>query len=48
VPGIGPQRRKNLLRHFGSVAVIKEASPEELACVKGMNKNLARKIKEYL
>ena len=48
VPGIGPQRRKNLLRHFGSVAVIKEASPQELASVKGMNKNLALKIKEYL
>jgi len=48
VPGIGPQRRRNLLRHFGSVAAIKEASAEELAQAKGMNENLARKIKEYL
>ncbi len=48
VPGIGPQKRKNLLRQFGSVAGIKEASEEELAAAKGMNENLARKIKEYL
>jgi excinuclease ABC subunit C len=48
VPGIGPKRRRMLLREFGSVEGIRRASEEELARAKGMNKNLARKIKEYL
>ena len=48
VPGIGPQRKRSLLRHFGSVQAIKEASLEELAATSGMNLSLARKIKEYL
>ncbi|GER67057.1 UvrABC system protein C [Weizmannia acidilactici] len=29
IPGIGPKRKKQLLRHFGSVKKIKEAKPEE-------------------
>jgi excinuclease ABC subunit C len=48
VPGIGPKRKSNLLKHFGSVQKIKEATLEELALAKGMNLNLAKKIKEYL
>jgi len=48
VPGIGPRRRHSLLKQFGSVAAIKEASLEELTSAAGMNKNLARRIKEYL
>ncbi len=48
VPGIGARRRKSLLRQFGAVAGIKEATEEEIAAVEGMNKNLARKVKEYL
>ncbi|MFC2021690.1 excinuclease ABC subunit UvrC [Chloroflexota bacterium] len=48
VPGIGPNRKRALLRQFGSVRAIREASTEELAATKGMSQGLARKIKEYL
>ncbi len=42
--GIGPKRREILLRHFGSVKMIKEATLEELAAVKGVPRNVAAKI----
>ena len=48
VPGIGPKRKKALLRKFGSVKAIKEASTEDIAAVPGMTRVLAAKIKEYL
>jgi len=48
IPGIGPRRKRSLLRQFGSVQAIREAAEEELAVSKGMNPGLARKIKEYL
>jgi len=48
VPGIGPKRRKMLLRRFGSISGITEASLEDLASVPGMTLTLARTIKEYL
>ena len=48
VPGIGPKRRRMLLRRFGSVAGVREASLEELSTVPGMTTHLARKVKEYL
>jgi excinuclease ABC subunit C len=48
IPGIGPTRRKALLKHFGSMDKIKEASIEELKAVKGMNENAAESIKAHL
>jgi excinuclease ABC subunit C len=48
VPGIGPSRKKALLKAFGSIAAIKEAPIEEIAAVKGMNVPLAQKLKDYL
>ena len=48
IPNIGPTRRKALLKHFGSMDKIKEASIEELAAVKGMNGNAAESIKAHL
>src|SRR5690554_5616132 len=36
VPGIGPARVRELLRHFGSVTRLRAASPEEIAEVKGI------------
>jgi excinuclease ABC subunit C len=48
IPGIGPQRKRALLRKFGSVRAISQASPEELAATKGMNRGLAKKVKEHL
>jgi excinuclease ABC subunit C len=48
IPNIGPARRKALLKHFGSMDKIKEATLEELAAVKGMNGNAAESIKAHL
>jgi len=48
IPGIGPNRKLALLKRFGSVQAIREASTEELAATRSMNQSLAQKIKEYL
>jgi excinuclease ABC subunit C len=48
VPGIGPKRRRSLLKQFGSVQAIRETSVDELASARGMSKSAAKKIKEYL
>jgi len=48
IPGIGPARRKALLKHFGSVDKIKAASIAELTAVQGMNKAAAESIKAHL
>ncbi|MFC1901542.1 excinuclease ABC subunit UvrC [Chloroflexota bacterium] len=48
VPGIGPKRKSALLRRFGSVQRVREASVEELAAATGMTQPQARRIKEYL
>ena len=47
VPGIGPKRKRALLKKFGSVRAIKEASVEELMSVPGMTRRLAERVKEY-
>jgi len=48
IPGIGPKRKRALLRKFGSVQAIKEASAEELASVSGMTRSAVKKIKETI
>ena len=48
IPGIGPKRAKALLRHFGSLQRMKEASVEEIATVAGMNRAMANKLYESL
>jgi excinuclease ABC subunit C len=48
IPGIGPKRRQALLKRFGSVDAIREASVEELAAVPGMNWEVAARVKEVL
>jgi excinuclease ABC subunit C len=48
VPGIGPARRTLLLRHFGSVKRIKEASLEELIETPGLPATVARAMHEAL
>jgi excinuclease ABC subunit C len=48
IPGVGPKRKRALLRQFGSVTAIKEAPVEKLAAARGMTESLAKKIKEYL
>jgi len=46
IPGVGPQRKKQLLSHFGSIKKIKEATLEELI-ESGMPKNVAKNIVEH-
>jgi excinuclease ABC subunit C len=48
VPGIGPQKRKALLKHFGSIKAIIAASEEEICQVNGINMELAISIKSFL
>jgi excinuclease ABC subunit C len=48
VPGIGPKRRKALLRKFGSVQRIRDASPEDVAATPGFTAKLAQTVKEHL
>lgn len=46
VYGIGEAKKKALLKQFGSVEKIKQASLEELIKVKGITENLAKRLKE--
>ena len=48
IEGIGEVKKKALLKEFGSVERIKNASIEELTKVKGITKKLAEKIKEVM
>ncbi|HHW41038.1 MAG TPA: excinuclease ABC subunit UvrC [Syntrophomonadaceae bacterium] len=48
VPGIGKKRQAVLLKHFGSLARIREASLEDLAAVPGMNRKAAAALYDYL
>jgi len=48
IPGIGPSRKRALLKQFGSVRAIREATVEELATSRGMSPALAKKVKELL
>ncbi|HXH21654.1 MAG TPA: excinuclease ABC subunit UvrC [Dehalococcoidia bacterium] len=48
VPGIGPKRKRALLRKFGSLKNIREAPVEEIASTVGFTAALAEKVKQYL
>ena len=48
IPGIGPKKRKSLLKHFGSLAKIRLADQSELKEVDGISDNLAEVISDYL
>ena len=48
VPGIGPKRKRALLRQFGSVSHIREASDADLLAVKGMTKRAVAALREHL
>ena len=47
IPGIGPARRKALMRHFKSLEEIKQATPEELMEVPEINRAAAQEIVEF-
>ncbi|HHT15698.1 MAG: excinuclease ABC subunit UvrC [Christensenellales bacterium] len=47
IEGIGTQRRRDLLGHFGSMRAISQASVEEIAKVKGISRKLAENVYNY-
>jgi excinuclease ABC subunit C len=48
IPGIGPQRQSVLLRRFGSLRGVKEATRDEIARIPGFSEALASRILTYL
>lgn len=48
IDGIGPKKKQALMKQFGSLKRIREASVEELMEVPGINQSLAEAIKEHL
>ena len=48
LPGLGPKRRRALLRAFGSIRKVREASVEEIAAVPGIGQGLAERVHEAL
>jgi excinuclease ABC subunit C len=48
VPGVGPKRKRALLRKFGSLKGVREASVEDIASTVGFTRSLAEKVKQHL
>jgi excinuclease ABC subunit C len=48
LPGVGPVRKRALLRTFGSAKKVREAPVEQIAAVPGIGRALAEKIKAGL
>ena len=47
IPGIGATRRQRLLKHFGSVRAVRQATVDELAKAPGMNRKAAEQVAKY-
>jgi excinuclease ABC subunit C len=48
VTGIGPKRKRMLMRRFGTLKGIKEAAVDDLASVPGMTRSLAIRLKQII
>ena len=48
IPNLGPKRKQALLKHFGSIEAIREASLDGLLSVKGIPRNVAENIRKHL
>ena len=48
VEGVGPKRRRAIMRHFGSMKRLRAASVEDIAAVKGVPESVARDIWQTL
>ncbi len=48
IPGLGPKRRQNLIKHFGGLQGVKQAGVEDLAKVPGISRSLAQIIYDVL
>ena len=47
IPGVGPARRKALMRHFASIEELRKATPEKIAEVPEIPENQAKAIYEF-
>jgi excinuclease ABC subunit C len=47
IPGIGPNRKRALLKHFGSAKAVSRASADDLAAVGGISAQMARTIYDF-
>jgi excinuclease ABC subunit C len=47
IPGVGPHRKRALLRHFGTLKAIERASAGDLMQVAGISADMARRIYDY-
>jgi excinuclease ABC subunit C len=48
IPGVGPKRKKELIRHFGTIKKIRAATIDELSEVTGISAKLAAEIYQHL
>jgi excinuclease ABC subunit C len=48
IPGLGPQRRRALLREFGGLQGVLQAGVSDLARVQGISRTLAQRIYDHL
>jgi excinuclease ABC subunit C len=48
IPGIGPKRKKALIKHFGSTRAIAAATLDELVAVDGMTRDAAERVLEHI
>ena len=47
IAGIGPTRKRALLRHFGTAKAVSRASVEDLVAVEGISAQMARMIYDH-
>jgi excinuclease ABC subunit C len=47
IPGVGPARQRELLKHFGSTEGVSEANIEDITRVKGMNRETAVRVHAF-
>ena len=47
ITGIGPARKRALLRHFGTAKVVKRAGMDDLMKVEGINEHTARLVYNF-
>ena len=48
IPGVGPKRRRELLRQFGGLQAVTRAGVDDIARVKGISRRLAKLIYEHV
>jgi excinuclease ABC subunit C len=48
IPGVGKKRRLTLVKHFGSIQALKQASLEDIQAVPGFPGNVAERVFQFL